>query len=169
MPPERGANRSWLVPFGLAGIACVAAGGLLAAGTAYASTRQTAWATAYLVLVGGLAQVALGAAMAHLAPVAGRHQAWATFAGWNLGNAGVLVGQLTGSTTVTDIGGALLVLTLAAMLWSTHGARPGDRASSPGRPSVRRWILLAFRILLALLLISIPVGLILAHLGSGSA
>ncbi|HET8588518.1 MAG TPA: hypothetical protein VFM01_02720 [Nakamurella sp.] len=163
-------DRAWPA-FLIAGAACVVAGGLLAAATAYLTTQKTAWATAYLVLVGGVAQVALGAAVGWLRPDADRRAVWIAFAAWNLGNAGVLSGQLAAVVPVTDIGSALLVVSLAAILVVT-GRRPAQRGAAAYRPSgehraVRHPApLWAFRVLIVILVAGIVVGTALAHLGA---
>ena len=109
----------------------------------------------YLVLVGGVAQVALGAGQALLAPrLPSRRLVAAEFAGWNAGNAAVLIGTLAGVAPLVDAGGALLVAALALLVHGTRGAR-GHRS----------WPLHAFRLLAAVLLVSIPVGLLLAGTG----
>lgn len=161
--------RVWLLPFLYAGVACIVGGGLLAAASAYASTEKTAWATAYLVLVGGVAQVALGAAVTWLRPGARPRWGWIAFAAWNLGNAGVLAGQLAAVVALTDVGSALLVVALALVLASTV-RRPGARGSatygsSPEHLAVRHPLLLwGFRALIVILLAGIVVGTALAQL-----
>ncbi len=157
-----------VLPLLLAGLACVIAGGLLAAATAYVSTQKTAWATAYLVLVGGVAQLGLGAAIAWLAPAARRRRAWPAFVGWNLGNAGVLAGQLGGLVVLTDAGSALLVIALVLVLTSTlrsAPARPSAEHGPDARSIAQRYPLLlwAFRTLLVILAAGIAVGTALAH------
>lgn len=157
---------AWLRPFLIAGVACIIAGGLLAAATAYVTTQKTAWATAYIVLVGGMAQVALGAAVAWLAPTAPRRSAWWVLVGWNLGNAGVLTGQLAGILILTDIGTAILVAALVTVLvavggWGGRGGR-GTAAAVPPHPGV----LWSFRGLVILLAVTMPIGVVLAHLGA---
>lgn len=154
-------RQTWLRPFLVAGVLCVIGGGLLAAATAYVTTQKTAWATAYVVLVGGVAQIGLGAAVAWLAPVASRRAAWWAFGGWNLGNAGVLTGQLTGTVVLTDLGTALLVAALVLVLVavrSRHRTDPG--AADAAHPAV----LHLFRALVVLLVITMPIGVVLAHL-----
>ncbi|HEY5019315.1 MAG TPA: hypothetical protein VII59_21295, partial [Streptosporangiaceae bacterium] len=82
-------------PFVAMGTACVVAGGLVAAAVAMAPSELGSWAAAYLVLVGGVAQVALGAGLALLAPrPPGRRAVIAGLAGWNAGNGAVLAGTL---------------------------------------------------------------------------
>ncbi|MGH3208308.1 MAG: hypothetical protein ACRDNO_11150 [Trebonia sp.] len=146
---------SWppaVTPFAALGTACVVAGGLVAAAVGEAPSQLGAWAAAYLVLVGGVAQVALGAGQTLLAPpLPGRRTVAAELTGWNAGNGAVLAGMLLGATWLTDIGGAVLVVTLALALAGVRGAAR--------RPS---WPLHVYRVLLALVLVSIPVGLVLA-------
>lgn len=181
--------RAWLMPFVIAGVACIVAGGLLAAATAYVSTQKTAWATAYIVLVGGVAQVALGAAVTWLRPSARPRPGWVAFACWNLGNAGVLAGQLAGVVALTDIGAALLVVGLGVVLFSIargapaglqRGASPSpatDQAPAPPITAAQRTpaepvaptfaphplLLGAFRLLIVILAAGIVVGTVLAH------
>lgn len=139
-------------PFVALGTACVIAGGLVAAGVAMAPSELGSWAAAYLVLVGGVAQVALGVGQALLAPQPpGRRAVTAEVAGWNAGNGAVLAGTLLGATWLADVGGALLVATMALALAAVRGA-----ARCPS------WPLHLYRALLALVLVSIPVGLVIA-------
>ena len=74
------------------------------------------------------------------------------FTAWNLGNGAVMAGTLAGITSLVDTGGALLVVALLRL--------SGVRASE--RP--RTWLLWAFRLLAAVLLVSIPIGLVLARI-----
>ena len=144
------------LPFLIAGIAYTIAGGMLAAATAFTTTEKTAWATAYIVLIGGVVQVALGAALAILAPESDARWKWGIFALFNLGNVGVLVGQLTATVLVTD---AATVALAASLAWALVATRQGS-----GRPEHRGW-LLAFRILLVFLAVSMVTGVVLAQIG----
>jgi hypothetical protein len=77
-----------------------------------------------------------------------------------LGNAGVVVGTLIDTVWLVDVGGALLVVALALMVW---GVRAGVEAV-PHRPQA--WVvalLWLYRVLVVVLLVSIPVGLVLAR------
>lgn len=150
---------SVVAPFVLPGIGCVVAGGLVAAATAPAPSTPATWAAAYLVLVAGVAQVALGLGQAALAPRVPSRTRVVTQAGvWNAGNVAVLAGTLTGVTPVVDLGGALLVVGLALLAAGVRGtsARSGARW--------QRWALYGFRVLLLILLVSIPTGLVLARI-----
>ena len=139
-------------PFVAIGTACVVAGGLVAAAVATAPSELGSWAAAYLVLVGGVAQVGLGAGPALLAPrPPGRRAVAAELAAWNAGNVAVLAGTLLGAAWLADAGGAALVVALALALAGVRGA--------VRQPS---WPLHLYQALIALVLASIPVGLMIA-------
>jgi hypothetical protein len=142
------------LPFFVAALVCVVAGGLLAAATAYVTTQKTAWATAYIVLVGGVAQAGLGAALGWLARRAAVRTAWIVFALWNLGNAGVVAGQLSSLIVLTFAGGMLLVAALIVTVLATGGGAPTHPV-----------LLWGFRVLVIVLAVSIPTGLVLAVVG----
>lgn len=140
------------------GTVCIIAGGLVAAVTAAAPSERASWAAGYLVLVGGVAQIALATGQAAFdRRVTAPTWARAVAAGWSTGNALVLGGTLAGLSVVTDAGGVLLLATLVLVL-------PGLRAPAPPRSAVSRWLLLGYRGLVVLLLASVPVGLVLAGL-----
>lgn len=145
-------------PATLVGVFCVVAGGLVAAFTAPNPTEQGTWAAAYLVLVAGVSQVGLAVGQSLLA--AGGLPAWtsrAELVTWNGGNAAVLTGTLVGTTWLVDIGGALLVVTLALAVFAVRGhpvPDEGRRQALAGR---------AFQFLVLVLLPSIPIGLWLAR------
>ncbi|GEL16365.1 hypothetical protein [Pseudonocardia asaccharolytica] len=147
------------LPFALIGIACVIAGGLVAAVTASAPSQQASWASAYLVLVGGVAQVGLGIGQAVFAPGTSTRLVAAQVIGWNGGNAAVLLGTLLGILALVDVGGGLLVVTLALFVHSVRGA-------APRRTGLDRWLLRGYRLLVLIVLVSVPVGLLLARLRS---
>lgn len=139
-------------PFLALGTACIVAGGLVAAAVAMAPSQLGSWAAAYLVLVGGVAQVALGAGRALLASrPPGRRAVAAELAGWNAGNGAVLAGTLLGITWLADVGGVLLI---AALVLALAGVRGAAR-----RPA---WPLHLYRALITLVVVSIPVGLVIA-------
>jgi hypothetical protein len=143
------------VPFAAVGAACVVAGGLVAAATAPAPSEHGSWAAAYLVLVAGVTQVALGVGQALLAPrPPSRRVVTGEITAWNAGNVAVLAGTLLGVAPLVDAGGALLVVALALL---TLGVR-----HQGGR---RGWGLRLYRLLIAVVLVSIPIGLLLARAG----
>lgn len=142
-----------VAPFLGLGGACVVAGGLVSAVSAGTPSQHSAWAVAYLVLVAGTAQVGLGLGKL----LASRRAAVASMAElgcWNAGNACVLAGVLVPLTPLVDVGGALLVVALALAVHGVRGARPAG---------VARPLLHAFRMLVVVLLVSVPVGLVLAR------
>ena len=159
--PARPLWRSYL-PALVVGSVGIIAGGLVAAVTDPLTIAHGSWSSAYLVLVAGVAQLALAGGQAMLAwwarhPVGGR-LLLVEFVGWNLGNAAVIAGTLWNTIWLVDVGGGLLVVALGALLTAIRGG--------PGRVEVargRRVALLAVRALVVLLLVSIPVGLWLAH------
>jgi hypothetical protein len=159
-----GFSDRWLVPVWpwlLLSVACVAAGGLVAAVVAHDPTEKPVWAASYLVLVAGLAQLALALGRALLAPRPPTSGTVARdFALFALGNAGVIVGTLTDAVWLVDVGGALLVLALALMVW---GVRAGAQAVQHRPQAWVVWLLWLYRVLVVVLLVSIPVGLVLAR------
>lgn len=148
------ARLSAALPFAAVGSAGVVAGGLVAAITASVPSEHGAWAAAYLVLVVGVTQLALGAGQAVLAPGAvPRRRVALELGGWNAGSAAVLAGTLLGAVWLVDAGGALLVLTLALLILGVRGA---DRR-------LRGW-LLGYHCLATVMLVSVPIGLVLARI-----
>ena len=155
------ARQAWrpYLPALVVGAVCIIAGGLVAAATGPLALAHGSWAAAYLVLVAGVAQIALAGGQSTLArhPV-GRRLLLAEFISWNLGNAAVIAGTLWAATVLVNLGGALLVVALGTLLVSTrNSANPGETSSG------QRMALRAVQSLVALLLVSIPVGLWLAH------
>lgn len=145
------------------GICCVVLGGLVAAATGPLDLARGSWLAAYLVLVGGVAQWAMGRARTRSSDVTqSRRWGWTQLCCWNLGNAAVIGGTLAGEPLLVDTGSVLLVVALAIAL---HTARPA--AGAPARPVAARvpavvdW---AYRALLLVLAVSIPVGMVLSHL-----
>lgn len=150
--PVRRPSRA--VAFAATGAACVVAGGLLAAVTAHAPTEGATWAVAYLVLVAGVGQVALGVGQAVLsARTLPPRLLTAELIAWNGGNAAVLAGTLLGIRPLLDAGSGLLVVALVLFAHHTRGG---------GGPQL---LLLAYRALVGVVLVSIPIGLLLARSG----
>ena len=158
-----------MLAFAIPGFGCIAGGGLVAAAIAPAPTEHGAWAVAYLVLVGGIAQLALGAGQALLAvrtpsPATIRTQV----VGWNAGNAVVIAGTLANLTVLTGLGAAVLVVVLALFVFGVRGGAAGNgTGDSPDAARRPDWLLHGFRTLVVVLLVSIPIGLVLSHLRHG--
>jgi len=155
-----GDRLSVALPFTVLGTGCVVVGGLVAAATSPVPSTHASWAAAYLVLVAGVAQVFLGLGEAVLAPhLPSRPQVVAQAGVWNAGNAAVLTGTLTGTVALVDLGGALLVIGLVLLARTVRG---GIRHGT----GWERWSLYGFWLLVLVLLVSIPVGLLLARTGA---
>jgi len=138
--------------FALASLGIIG-GGLLSAVTAHSPTQSASWASAYLVLVVGVASGGLGYGLLTLAPQpATPLRTWVEFLTWVLGNAGVLVGTLTTPAGWVEVGSALMVYTLVSVVLGVRGG--------PGR-GVIRWL---FITLVSVVAVSIPVGVLLSHL-----
>lgn len=144
------------------GGACIVLGGLVAAATDPLNLSKGSWLAAYLVLVGGVAQWAMGVTQA--SPAARRVTAtweWAQAAAWNLGNVGVVVGSLTDTPGLVDAAAAPLLLALGVAL---RAAWPEPKPASRRRPAGAESIRWGYRIMLIILMVSVPVGMLLAHL-----
>jgi len=138
--------------FFIVGACAVVTGGLVAAITGPLALSSGSWVAAYLVLVVGVAQCAFGVAQAVLAPrPLSQTLFWVELGCWNVGSAAVIAGTLIAHPLVVDVGGVMLVITLALLLRTTF--RSG---------STRRWLLWAYRALIVVLLVSIPIGLTIA-------
>lgn len=136
------------------GWAGIVAGGLVAAVTDPLDVYRGSWVAAYLVLVVGVAQVVMG--RARRGPgVGGAGTGWAQCAGWNLGSAGVIAGTLAENSLLVFLSSAALV---AALIIAALGTRIVGKASGGGL-----W-LLAYRAMLVILAVSIPVGMALSYL-----
>jgi hypothetical protein len=138
--------------------ALIVAGGLVAAVNSAAPFAHGSWLAAYLVLVGGVAQLVLGAGPLLLpAPSRSRRLRRAQLVLWNAGSALVAVGVLTDARVVV-LGGSALVL--ASLACSARAAGP---VREPGRGRV-----IAYRGLIAVLAVSVVIGAALAGGSPGS-
>lgn len=141
--------------FFVIGSCFIVLGGLVAAVTGPLGLSHGSWLAAYLVLVCGAAQCAMGPAQQYLAvhPIPAR-TSWIQLICWNLGNAAVIAGTLTAVPVVVDIGGGLVTIPLILTVRAV-------------RNSSRRLLCRAYSAAMGILIISIPVGLTLAHLRHG--
>ncbi|KRE38388.1 hypothetical protein ASG73_05425 [Janibacter sp. Soil728] len=133
----------------------VVLGGLVAAVTGPMDWAKGSWAAAYLVLVVGVAQHVMGRLRA--VDATDDRAGWVQLAGWNLGSALVIGGTLVTTPLLVDLGSVLLVVALVLAL------RAGARGPGDGIPRV---VGLAYRAMLLVLAVSIPVGMLLSHLRS---
>lgn len=156
---EPGSGPDAVLAMLVVGAGCVVAGGLVAAVTEPLDLRDGSWLAAYLVLVGGVSQYAMGQVRRRQEPVPGGRWsgAWAQFWTWNLGNAAVIAGTLLAGPPVVVIGSLLLGYALVIALRATWS---GTGPSAP--PMIQ-----AYRALLLVLIVSIPVGVLLSILRSG--
>lgn len=150
----------------------VVLGGLVAAVTGPVGLERGSWLAAYLVLVCGVAQFAIGTVQSGQ-DLGTKPMPWAR--GWvqltclNLGSVAVIVGTLAREPSLVDSAVGLLLVAFGIAL---HTVRPW--ASQPmrglvelqGRGSVGRLVLWGYRVFLLLLVVSLPVGSVLAHLRS---
>lgn len=114
------------------------------------------WVAAYAVLVAGVAQYVFGVVQGVLA--VRRPSSRVTVAelvAWNAGAVAVIGGTLAGLPLIVDVGGLLLGLGLGLFI---HAVRGTDG------PAWARW---TYRVLLVVILVSIPIGLVLAQLRAG--
>ncbi len=138
------------MPFAAFGTAAIIAAGIIAAAIAYHPTEHLVWMVAYLVLIVGVVQYALGVGQARLAVK--RPSARAISGQWlvlNLGNAGVIAGTLLDSFATVVAG---TVLFAAAMLWFALHARGGEAG----------WLRRGYRALVLVMLVSSLVGLVVS-------
>jgi len=145
-------NKSAIPFLTLGGISLIL-GGVVSAASAGSPSYTSAWAVAYLVLVGGMAQLVLGTGQAELASKrlpAGLLAAEAALL--NVSTVAVLLGTILTAPALTYAGAGLLLVTLVAFIWAVRGA-------SQHLP----WLLWAFRIMVVVLLVSAPIGLVIAH------
>ena len=134
------------------GMTFVVAGGLISAVTASVPSQRTAWLVAYLVLIGGAAQIGLGYGQAKLADEnPSRRRVLGELLAFNLGNAAVIAGTFLVQPYLVDAGGAAIVVSLV-LFWRGARGRPGQG-----------WLRYTYAILVAALIVSIPIGLALAH------
>ncbi|MFN8038855.1 MAG: hypothetical protein U0Q07_06550 [Acidimicrobiales bacterium] len=139
-------------PFLFIGSLCTVVGGLVAAVTRPTGFVLGSWTAAFLVLVGGVAQIALGVGQAWLAeqPPAVRPVRIEVMC-WNIGVAATITGTLAAMPTLTTVAGFALVPALALFIATTKAPR-----------SVRRSARVIYRALAGIVLVSIPIGLALA-------
>lgn len=155
---------TWFV---VLGAGQVVLGGLVAAIAAPLELDHGSWLAAYLVLVGGVAQYVLGRAPGWFGDRPGENSIMAQILLWNAGNAAVLAGTLFGIVYLVDAGSIALVLVLLSRMNSTlhRSTTPVPARHTPtirgASPTLLRVVYMAALIALT---VSVPVGLVLAHL-----
>jgi hypothetical protein len=140
----------------VSGLVFIVAGGLVAAVARPTGFALGSWLAAYLVLVLGAAGCIIAAAPTVLgATERSATLGWVQWTLWLIGNALVVIGPLVTSPMLTDIGAVPLVVALVVALASSR------------RPCRLRWLAWVYRIVLAVLIVSVPVGLVLAAIDAG--
>lgn len=142
------------IPFAIVGSASIVVGGLIAAVTRPTGFEEGPWVAAFLVLVGGVAQILAGVGQATLVAEAPPSRTLAIeLVAWNIGCAATIVGTLLANPAITSLGGAALIASLAVFLSAVVGpsARPGLLRT-------------AYVAVVGFVVLSTPVGLALAWL-----
>ena len=108
------------------------------------------------MLVLGVGQLVIGAGQAMLAakPLA-PGMAAVTAAAFNVSGAAIVLGVVTDRLVVFEAGAALLFVVL---VWLLYGARRGAQGG---------WTLFGYRLFLAALIVSIPIGMLITTAGRG--
>lgn len=150
-------NQYAAVLFVAVGATAITFAGLFSAATARFASYQSGWLVAYLVLVVGVAQVALGLGQWRLVsrPLK-KTTIIAELAFFNLGNAGVIAGTLLSAPYFVAAGGASIIIALGFFGWMA--------LSSPRRGAAL-WL---FWVILGLLLVSVIIGIFFAFTRGGS-
>jgi len=140
------------IPFTIiAGISIIAAG-FISAITAFSPSYTASWAVAYLVLVVGVAQLALGFGQAWLAEeLPSKALLIAEVILFNLANLATLLGTLLAWMALVYIGAVLMIISLALFIWGTRIAKPG-----------KIWVVYGFRAIVFILIVSAGIGLLIA-------
>lgn len=144
--------------FAAAGGTMIVAGGLVAAINSAAPFAHGSWLAAYLVLVGGVAQLLLGVGCLGLpAPRLSARLRRTQLGLWNVGNAAVAGGVL-GDLVGLVVGGSLVLL--GALAGFALGAGPAS-SNARGR-------LILYRVAILGLGVSVVIGSVLANSSPGS-
>ena len=144
-------------PFVIVGSAATIAGGVVAAVTRPTGFELGSWLAAYLVLVGGVAQITLGTAQAWMAdapPGAGAVRV--ELISWNVAMVATILGSILAVPALTTVGGAASIVALGLFLRGVRHAAP----------TVRRSVL-AYRMVVVVVLVSTPIGVALAWVRHG--
>lgn len=157
-PGRVATSSAWLspavLPFAVAGAVGVIGGGLLSAALAPNASYHGSWAVAYIVLVIGVAQIMLGAGQAYVTDGAvSQPTVLAELTGWNLASVATVLGTVLDVTAVLYVGAVLQLAILTTFLYCVRNGRRGA-------------VLIIMRALIAIMLVSVPIGLVLQATGS---
>lgn len=134
-------------------LSAVVAGGVISAFTARKHTRQSAWLSAYLVLVVGMIQYGLIGCWRGLESPR-ETMATAAFTLYNLGSIAVIFGtvhkvRFEYSLRIVKSGGFLMGLAVLVLLYAAKDSRAS-------------WIFVGLVMLILTVLISMPIGILLS-------
>lgn len=150
-------RRAAVGPFVTVGSVLVLAGGLAAAVSRPFGWDLGPWVAAYLVLVGGVAQTSVGVGQAWIADRdPSRVMVRAELGLWNIGGALTIAGSLLSAPSLSTAGGMATAGSLSCFLVATRRRRPGTR-----------WAATAYRAIVAIVLVSTPIGVTLAWIRHG--
>lgn len=142
------------LPFRVLAGLWIITGGLVAAVTGPLGLEHGSWSAAFQVLVGGVLQAGMGIAQHALAARRiSRRTLLAEILTWNLGCLAVIGGTVLTAPLLVDAGGLLLVATMVLMIRAVGRGAQGTA-----------WALWTYRSVLLLTMVSVPIGLVLAHL-----
>ncbi len=145
-------------PFVWVGSTLIVSGGLVAAVTRPTDFELGPWLAAFLVLVGGVAQIALGAGQAWISrttPSPGLVRS--ELATWNLAVLLTVIGSCVPLPISTLVGGVVMLAALGAFL-------AGVRSTAA---SVRARVVVLYRAVVVVVLVSTPIGLVLSFARHG--
>jgi hypothetical protein len=143
----------------IVGASCIVLGGLVAAFTGPLELTDGSWLAAYLVLVCGVAQYAIGRVPPRLgARAVSAGPTWAGVTCWNLGNLAVIGGTLSATPVLVDAGATLLALGLTVAWRAVRHVGPTMLRDRAGQAAT--W---AYRVMLLGLLAGTVIGMFLAH------
>ena len=141
----------WKLPLGI-GVVAIVGGGVVAAVSGPTGFADGSWLAAFLVLVGGVAQIGMSLAQAWLAEVPPHGGlVRSQIVTWNAGGALVVVGTLRDFPLLATVGGLVFGAAVYLFLRETRRSRLGPR-----------WLRNGYRGLATLVLVSVPVGIVLA-------
>lgn len=141
---------------------CIVVGGLVAAVTGPTGFEDGSWVAAYLVLVGGVAQITLGVGQQLVGASAPRPGVlWTELVGWNVGMVATVGGTLASEPLLTTVGGIATAVALVSFLTV--------RTGRPSKTRIRQAdvVNIGYRGMAAFVLVSIPVGVSLAWFRHG--
>lgn len=133
---------------GVGGVAIVS-GGVISAFLPDQASSYDTWLVAYLVLVVGVAQVVLGWGLSKLPTKKVASYVYTVFLAFNFGNWLVVSGTLISDQLLVYVGGAMICFAMVVGLAAIRGAK-------------RTPYLYAYIFMVAIILVSTPVGLILS-------